>query len=215
MLLRTSLLFFQAVTSTPAILVPITAHSLKRQSIQSELVTAFEGQRPWKGVSETRGEGPWGNGGRGGQVTSPSLVPWPVMAGPLSTLHYASALRQMEWSRIQLQKNKQVGSVRLRRSIVSITARAQLYCNCNVIWKTHFLWCSMKESRYIPDVDIKPCFSGDRKLKTWTTLAKPSTWYHGGILIFNLIFRKCNESAVKENGKMCWLNSILFFFKNK
>lgn len=39
------------------------------------------------------GGGEWRGRGR---VTPPSRVPWLVMAGPLSTLHYASVLRQME-----------------------------------------------------------------------------------------------------------------------
>lgn len=115
------------------------------------------------------GGGGWRGGGR---VTPPSLVPWLVMAGPLSTLHYASALRQMEWSRIQLRKNKQVGSVRL---IVSITARAKPYCNCNVIWKTYFLCLSMKESTAHSrheDRKKQQRVCNDRRLKAELTLAK-------------------------------------------
>lgn len=82
---------------------------------------AFEGTSPWQDVPEREKVARWD----GARVTSPSLVPWLVMAGPPSALHYASALRQMEWSGIQLRKNKQVGSERLRRCIVSITAQAQ------------------------------------------------------------------------------------------
>lgn len=128
--------------------------------------------RDEKGGGSTEGED--GCGGRG-RVTPPSLVPWLVMAGPLSTLHYALALRQMEWSRIQLRKNKQVGSVWLRRGIVSITAQAKLYCNCNVIWKTHFVCLSMKKSMvHSRHEHIKPCVWSGKKLKPKFMLTKNS-----------------------------------------
>lgn len=142
MLLRASLLFLQAVTSTPTILVPIrqAASTINPSSLSKWLLWRTEALK--RCPRDRRGRKA---GGRG-RVTPPSHVSWLVMAGPLSTLHYAPALRQMEWSRIQLRQNKQVGSVRLRHSIVSITAQAKFYCNCNVIWKTHFRCLSMKDS---------------------------------------------------------------------
>lgn len=76
--------------------------------------------------------------GEGVGLLLQALSPWPVMAAPLCTRHYAPALRQMERSRIQLQENKQVGSAQLRRSIVSITVQTELWCNWNDIWKTCF-----------------------------------------------------------------------------
>lgn len=117
-------------------------HSLNYQSIQPEQVAALKDRGPEKMSQRRKGAGWWGEVG----LLLQALSPWMVIAGPPSTLHYASALRQMEWSRIQLRKNKQVGSARLRHGIVSITAQAKLSCNCNVIWKTYFLSLSMKGS---------------------------------------------------------------------
>lgn len=94
---------------------------LDYQSSQPATRRCFEGTSPWQDVPEREEVGRWD----GARVTPPSLVPWLVMAGPPSALHYASALRQMEWSGIQLRKNKQVGSQRLMRCIVSITAQTQ------------------------------------------------------------------------------------------
>lgn len=61
-------------------------------------MAALKDRGPEK-MSPRRGGGASGQKGEDvgrGRVTPPSLVPWLVMAGPLSTLHYASALRQME-----------------------------------------------------------------------------------------------------------------------
>lgn len=59
----------------------------------------------------------------------------------------------MERSWIQLRENKQVGSARLRCSIVSITAPAKHHRNCSVNWKTHFLFAfRLKIQPHVPDV---------------------------------------------------------------
>lgn len=93
------------------------------QSSQSEPEAALKDRVPEKMSQRCR----WGGVG----LLLQALSPRPVMAVPLCTQHYAPALHQMEPSRIQLQENKQVGSARLQRSIVSITVQTELWCN----WK--------------------------------------------------------------------------------
>lgn len=70
----------------------ILTHSLNYQSIQPEQVAALKDRGPEKMSERRKGAGWWGEVGLLLQV----LSPWMVIAGPLSTLHYALALRQME-----------------------------------------------------------------------------------------------------------------------
>lgn len=121
-----------APISTPSILVSIgVTHGLNHQSSQSRPEAALKDSVP-ETMSHRR---QWGGGCR---VTPPASSPRLVMASPLCTRHYASALRQMEPSRIQLQENKQVGSARLGRCIVSITAQTELLVQLECYLKNIF-----------------------------------------------------------------------------